>query len=632
MEVILIFRQLSDKEQAELISKDSSLCQVLYLPGLNLTLPLPISKIPDEIVKKSSIDLLNAIHSLGDHSINGDTVSERLSLNGIHLWHHQRFRVFFLLKNEWVINRCINHYLLDNALITCYVPNDVIIHDEEHKFLTVVRSEKADQEKNRDGFKAKRNYKALFNYSVFFVTRVLIGLFRTNHTRKKAHLVLDRSIRQKCRDINTLEPKLDNYNLSPLFDRNPKGFLIISEVETPKFNSSMPFLLHSYYFNGEGRGDWTVYGESILFRGILSFDVWRKRKQIINTFQHQATTIQQFLSELKFPVSVDKDNATTNNTNEEAFSRLFAVFQSLNQSSGFYILKYLCFQRYFKKYSFRSISAIDENSPATKCILDAARSQSIKSVGIQHGNIGNAQPAYLYTEKDRINRVMADMTIVWGNYWSDFLIEQANYPADSIKIAGQMRSDLIPVMLSRSKTFRQRYDDTSFIVLFASQPIADVNYRFQVAYDIYKCLSNYPQVKLIQKLHPGERHDVDYYNDIAKKAGNQKVEIHYDIDLYEVLTVSDLVITAFSTVGSEAVYFGKPLIIFDPLKEDLLKYVQESVAFQATDLESLNHLVSGLLDGSLTADKEKYELFIRKYAYSIDGEATTRTINLIQDI
>ncbi len=631
MEVILIFRPLSEDEEVMLMSNNTSQIQVFYLPGLSVSLPIPVTKIPEKIVTQASIDLISAINSLGDYSINGSSISEILTIDKIPLWHYQRFRVFFLMKKEWVINQCIKSYLPDNTHLSCYVPYDVTIHDKENQKIRVIRGGKANQVGGSAAVKSNRNYKALFNYTVFFALRVLIGFFRSPNPQQKAHLIIDRSIRQKCRHINTLEPKLDNYNLSPLFDLNPEGLLIISEVETPKFNSSTPFLLHSFYFNGEGRGDRTVYGESILFRGLLSFDILRNRKQIYNTFHHRAAAIKQCLLESMNKGADDATESANDVINTAAYLRLFSIFMSLQKSSGFYILKYLCYQRYFREYSFRSISAIDENSPATKCILDAARSLSIKSIGIQHGNIGNAQPAYMYTEKDMRNHVMADMTIVWGQYWREFLIQQSSYPPDSVRIAGQMRSDLIPAMLSKSQIFRQGFGDTSFIVLFASQPIADANYRFQIAYNIYKCFSRYPQVKLVQKLHPAERHDNGYYRDIAAKAGNDTVDIYYDIDLYEVLAASDVVITAFSTVGSEAVYFRKPLIIFDPLKEDLLKYVQESVAFQATDQESLNYLVDGLLNGSLSADKEKYEQFIRKYAYSIDGESTKRTIGIIQD-
>ncbi len=632
MEVVLIFRPLSEMEQASVISKDFSQTQVFYLPGVSVSLTVPTTKIPEGFVTQASIDLINAINSLGDRSINGKSISEILTVEKIPLWHYQRFRLFFLLKREWIINQCIKKYLADNINLECFVPFDAKIYDEGLQNLTIIKDGIGDHTRGYVAEKTKRNYKALFNYIIFFSLRVLIGFLRSNNPLKKTHLVIDRSIRQKCRNINTLEPKLDNYNLSPLFDSNPEGLLIISEVETPKFKSSTPFLIHSYHFNGEGRGERTVYGENILFKGLFSFSIHRKRKQIYNAYLHNAAAVKQFLTELKDPDFAETMNNPGDVNNANVNIRLFSIFMSLHKSSGFYILKYLCYQRFFRKYSFKSISAIDENSPATKCILDAARSLSIKSIGIQHGNIGNAQPAYIYTKRDMRNHVMADMTIVWGHYWAEFLTQQSNYPTDSIKIAGQMRSDLIPAMLRKSVTFRQRLGDNQYLVLFASQPIADVNYRFQIAFDTYKCLSRYPQVKLIQKLHPAERHDVGYYRDIALKAGNRTVDIHYDIDLYEVLAAADIVVTAFSTVGSEAVYFGKPLIIYDPLREDLLKYVQESVAFQATDLDSLNYLVEGLLNSSLRVDKEKYEQFIKKYAYSIDGQATARTNKLIQQL
>lgn len=605
MEVILIFRQLTDQEAEDVNYSADDNSVVYVLPGIVTNLRSSPQLIPDYIVKDASRDLIDQIKKSGDKLTDNGTLSEEFTLAGVPLWHYQRFRVFFLLRNEWVINNCID-YFAEKGTLVCYVPAGFhlwskgldskvkLYHKEAHK-------------------KRKLNILSLITYAIFFKLRILISFLRRVKLKDKKHVIVDRSIRQQCRNIKTSEKKWDNFNLYPLFDLDPPGQLIISEVETPKLKGGAPFNLHYYYFSGEGRKQRTIYGEYILFLGLLSLGLYKKHKKLLNTFK---TLCSKYLSDGKLT--------------DEKELRIFKSFASLQSSTSFYLRKYLCYRHFFLKHDFVSVAAIDENSPATRCILDAGRSAGMKSIGIQHGNIGDSQPAYLYSELDREHKVMADLTITWGNYWSDFLIQQGNYPTDAVKTAGQMRSDLIPGMLKNAEDYRSGISDSPFLVTFASQPIPDSNYRYKVAYDVFACFSGIPQAKLIVKLHPAERNSADYYREIAKEAGYSDPDIRYSIDLYELLAASDLVITCYSTVGSEAVYFGKPLIIYDPFREDLLKYVKEGVAFQATDQDSLTMLVEQLINGSLAPDREKFADFISKYAFAIDGEATKRTLEFLQ--
>lgn len=602
METVLIFRNLTDKELQVVEARQALGARVVALPGLKIGSLSGVGFFPDSLVKNSTQDLISVIQNLGDKLIDGQQVSSLLTIEKVPLWHYQRFRVFFLLKNTWFINHCIEHYTHEGDKLTCYIPAGInaIANIKEVELVAepLVKATKA------------WNFKALFNYILFFKLRVIISLFRNNRLSTRQHVIVDRSIRQQCRRIDTLEKKWDNFNLSPLFDLNQPDLLIISDIETPKLNDSRPFKLHSYYFSGEGRKDQTVYGEWILFRGIISPFIYKTQKVLL---QHYDTATAKVLA-----LNLDDREKT-----------VFKAFTGLRKSTSFYLLKFLCYRRFFKKHTFVNIAAIDENSPATRSILDAARVTGMKTIGIQHGNIGDAQPAYLYTELDKVNHVMADKTIVWGQYWSDFLIRKANYKADSIHIAGQMRSDIIPAMLQRSAAFREKLTDSDFLVTFATQPIPDAEMRYRVAYDVFSYFSKNSDARLIVKLHPAEWHSVSYYQDIAAEAGCNHAKILYEVDLYELLAASDLVITCYSTVGSEAVYFGKPLIIYDPYKEDLLGYVNEGIALQAVDRATLSELIQKIKTGELIPNRQQYDSFISKYAHAIDGQATRRTLKII---
>lgn len=688
--MIILFRQPSEEESDDIVRRSEPGADIYAMPGIIINLPLQVRTIPDQIVKDAVTKLIEEIKELGDKVIEGiesgdkvnspfasvaktgNSVAEMLTIGKMSAWHYQRFRIFFLLRNEWIINHCIEK-LSDGAdTLTCYVPEAFVCHKQnqvdnirlartvsvggKRTSTTTVRNSQVTSGSTNDNDhtsreakarlkfpKIRRNFRkraenrnsifksliSIVNYSIFFVLRIIIDSFRNNHLHKKTIVVIDRSLRQQTRNITTLEKKWDNFNLSPLFDANPQGLLIISDIETPKFKSGPRFSLHKYFFSGEGRSEMTCYSEVIMLKGLLSGAVRKERKEFISVLDERSHKISE-----------------ANLTPEQ--QRIISVFRSLKKSTAFFIFKYLAFRKFFSKYNFSTVVAIDENSPATKCILDAGKATSMKAVGIQHGNIGPSQPAYLYTAMDKEQGIMADLTITWGQYWRDFLVENANYPPEKVAIAGQMRSDLIPAMKARELQYKQELDgarysgypdqspksfeDLPYIVTFASQPIPDINYRKQMAYDVFSCFKRYPEIKLILKLHPAEKHSANWYRKIAKEAGYFNPDIRYDLDLYELLAASDLVITGYSTVGSEAVYFGRPLIIYDPFKEDLLQYVKERVAFQATGSLSLEQIVDSILNGSLFPNKDMYREFIEKYAHSIDGYATERTIKFLKEL
>ena len=91
-----------------------------------------------------------------------------------------------------------------------------------------------------------------------------------------------------------------------------------------------------------------------------------------------------------------------------------------------------------------------------------------------------------------------------------------------------------------------------------------------------------------------------------------------------------MVITSFSTVGLESIFFNKPLIIIDPLKQDIQGYHKDKIAIQASNSEELTKSVRGILNGSLTFDKDIYNKYLLNQVYKIDGKVSERCIKIIK--
>ena len=97
-----------------------------------------------------------------------------------------------------------------------------------------------------------------------------------------------------------------------------------------------------------------------------------------------------------------------------------------------------------------------------------------------------------------------------------------------------------------------------------------------------------------------------------------------DDELYVLLQLAEIVITCFSTVGSEALYFNKPLIILDHLRQDILNYCKDGVAFQATNSKELAEVMQSILDEHLRIDPQRLDAYLADSTFSIDGNVSER--------
>ena len=565
--------------------------------------PVLNSEEKKQIFSQSLSDLLE----FGDKQIEGQAVSKWLTFGAMPLWHYQRFRIYFPLRNLLLELAELKKLSINADKLICYSCNPFLSNLPELPPNLELRF-------GTDGQKSTFNYKVVAKYACFAALRFIIGVFQMLNVRGKRHLILDRSEKQVCIDPVTLRTKPDNYNLSYLLDRSGKDFLVISEVEIPKFIDSSDFRLQGYHFWQQGRMRRTLYGEYILFRAIFSNRIRREKNTILRDFDVAIKTIGK----------------SSLSSSERL---IFSFYEDLRKTNSFFVFKHLAYLRFFRKHHFITISSIDENSPSVRCILDSGRANGAKIIGIQHGIIGDSQPAYVYTDSDRQNRIMADHTLVWGDYWKEFMAGKGNYPPESIHIIGQLRTDVIPRLKEIGNSdIKLKLAGSKFLVVFASQPQPDARLRRQAALDVFTALKHEEDVFILVKLHPAERYAFDYYNAIARAAGCSNYKLAYDIDLYRLLAACDVLITCFSAVGTEAVYFDKPLIILDHIRADLLGYYAEGVAAMATGSIDLKMMVRGFLDGKIQPDKTAYEAFISRYAYRIDGHAVDRCLSFIRSL
>jgi len=597
---VIVNRPLSDSELNEIARLAEGGSKVFALAGAkSLDFAQRITLSPEE-KKTINYETMAEVLRFGDIPVGDQTVADLFRIDTASVWHYQKFRVYFAVRNLMYFLKPIEKHFSS-------FEDHVWFVSQEAKPLRNLYSE-VDFRFPAAKTKTIINFSNLFSYLVLVKYRFLNYLF-TAKKNPEYMLYLTENY-SSVMDKNSLKTRPGHHILEYLISELDERFALLTEVlmPKPKGKSDYSFSWKQYQTSWNHRPK--IFLEGFLISGLLKSGVRKSTK-----------TAQQSIRSAYPSVSKVELSMIQKLTLE--------FFQSLDKSSGFFLFRYFAARNYFKGSGIKALIAGDENSPLTKSILDAAKFCGIKIIGLQHGTMHDLHPAYLYTPNDCKNRIMPDLTLTWGKYWEEFLIEKGNYPKESVVSVGQIRTDIIPVLLQSEK---QKKANPTERIVFASQPQRDPELRYQAAYDVFKAASNMPNAQLIIKLHPREFADSVYYSKIASEAGCMNYMFDKTSDLYQLIASCDVLITCFSTVGTETVYFHKPLIILDHLKQDIQGYAAEGVAFQATDADSLTSILSGIFRGTLKIDRDRYDLFIRKYAFRIDGKVAERCIEAITSV
>ena len=597
---IIIYRPLSTSEIAEIVRQADTGAKV-FACSANYSIDGAqfISLNPEE-KKAVNYEIMAEVLRFGDLPVGGQTVADLFRIDTASIWHYHKFRVYFAVRN-------LMYFLKPIQLkFSTFEDHTWFISPEVKPLLNLFPEVKFRFPETKP--RQKFNFGNVFSYLILVKYRFLHDLFfRKKHPEYLVYLPEKYSA---VLDKETMETKPGHHILEYLISGIDKRFALLTEILMPKPRGKSDYSFSWKQFKSSWNDSPKIFQEGFLISGLLKRSVRKSAKTAQETIRHSYLQVRE--------------------TNLSTVHKLtLEVFESLDKSSGFFLYRYFAARRYFKNSGIKAMIAADENSPLTKSILDAAKFCGIKIIGLQHGTMHDLHPAYLYTPNDCKNRVMPDLTLTWGKYWEDFLVEKGNYPKDSVISVGQIRTDIIPVLLKNEKQKKSLSNET---IVFASQPQRDPELRRQAAFDVFSAARNLPESKLIVKLHPREFDDAEYYSAIAKDAGCTNFVLDTTSDLYQLIALCDVLITCFSTVGTETVYFYKPLIILDHLKQDIMGYAAEGVAFQATDADSLTRFLSGIFNGNLNVDRNKYDSFIQKYTFRIDGKVAERCIAAITSL
>ncbi|MCD6513509.1 MAG: UDP-N-acetylglucosamine 2-epimerase, partial [Candidatus Odinarchaeota archaeon] len=288
---------------------------------------------------------------------------------------------------------------------------------------------------------------------------------------------------------------------------------------------------------------------------------------------------------------------------------------------------------------------IHEYGGFERALIFASLLKKIPVLALQHGIISKYHPGYMYL-RDEISQDGAvsfqyvpipTKTAVYGPYYQWLLTQLSSYPKSAVVVTGAPRYDILKFAdkIYSKAVFCNKYglDINKKIALIATQPFPIEDIRTCFLVEVLNALKKIESVQIVVKPHP--REDQAWHKQKLKDIGVDAIVLPPKSDTYEAIYACDLFISATSTTILEAMILNKPVVVVNLFNlPEVLPWVEEGAALGVYSADKLFQTIKmALFDKNVQIKlAERRKKFVYEHVYKIDGKATKRVIDVIEQL
>jgi len=291
---------------------------------------------------------------------------------------------------------------------------------------------------------------------------------------------------------------------------------------------------------------------------------------------------------------------------KETFNSLFNVRGKLLET----IATIEITKRILEQVKPKVIILVEEENLPSRTLIKLGKRYNIPTLLMQHGFLS------CHASKTPF---ICDKLLVWGDRFKKDL-EKYNKHKDII-VTGKLSDDNFT-----KEAILKKYNlnPNKRIVTLATNFLADR----PLILETMKAVKNISNTQLIIKLHPMENGKLP-----QKLANLVNIEplIIRDVNLDEIMSISDLVIVSLSTVGLDALKYKKPLIVVDQTGiADEMDYIKSGAALGIYDLKDLEGGIKKLL--TKNPYSKKANLYTKNHIKFHGKQALEKTKQVINQL
>jgi hypothetical protein len=266
------------------------------------------------------------------------------------------------------------------------------------------------------------------------------------------------------------------------------------------------------------------------------------------------------------------------------------------------------------------------------------RDSNIPCIGIQHGTLGYS--AVIIHRKEEFEKdnpasmPTPNYLLIYGEYYKKLISDIGNFPADKIRIVGNVRFDFYAGKRLDKDVLMKKYGMKKGkpIMLFITQVLPFPSEEDIINNAVFKAAKELG-FQLIIKQHPAEKSSAAY----------DKLVSDYDIPALilraastnELIFICDIMVGFESTLNYEGMIYGKPIININFGKRvNWLPFVKKGAAYPVTKPDQVIPAINKVLNDRkiLSSLKSNMKKVLFEDCYKIDGLAATRIKDIVEGL
>lgn len=428
--------------------------------------------------------------------------------------------------------------------------------------------------------------------------------------------------------VKTIFVKLFSWGLTGYSSKKRKILaFVISDRHSKNLSSLFKFLINSKKYNFLVVNDLyaekltSLAREGIPYRDLIRYSNWDDYLRIRDFYFDVTKKLNRiFLGESDYINFIYKD-FSLNQLVKEFFFKEF--YQALLVT----IEKIVIFKSLLEKEQPDLIL----NCNDTKYIAKLARQNGIKCISLLASTVvdliddgfvvSDKLLVGSYAQKESLSRIcdISNIEVVGEPRFSNIDLDNISKKAKNYKLSKGIYDEIKTIVFASTYSFE---NDKFYFGKNELQKI--FNY-------VYKAVSKLNGIILVTKMHPYEK-DSFIHNSLASQFSLKRFILEKDIDIFQLLSIADVVIDAGSTIGLDAIFFGKPLVTIVPgphVWSDIYSLQRHGLSRLVLDE---GELYSALKEGLYNEDK-RADFFLKRQQYLkgnlFDGRANQRISSIL---
>jgi hypothetical protein len=276
----------------------------------------------------------------------------------------------------------------------------------------------------------------------------------------------------------------------------------------------------------------------------------------------------------------------------------------------------------FRRFKINVVLGTDTGSAAGRALFRTAEKMGLASIFLQHG---------IFTELPGQAEYFTNCTkLVWGDSARDSLLNAKVPTAETIVSFGSPFLEEKFAAIESAAIPDAECSDVLVTYGIPSDICSEESFRIAVE-EVVRAARALPERQFLVKLHPGDHSGLIL--GLAAQASLPNLRVTSEGDVYRMICGTKVLVTQYSTTGSEALFLGRPVVsvLLDGAVWNI-DYLHDEAAYVLRQPDTLAPLVEEIIaagpDGHRLAERQR--IFAGRFLHRENRTCSARLVDYLE--